>query len=70
MVAKNNAGQPVALPGATVAFLEGTFSATITALAYNAQGSYMTITMNDGSTYRINDINSVQFNNFKFTCGL
>ena len=70
MVAKNNAGQPVALPGATVAFLEGTTTSTVTALSYNSQGSFMTITLADGSTYRITDINSVQFNNFKFTCGL
>jgi len=70
MVAKTNAGNPAVLPGATVAFLEGTFSGTITALAYNSQGSFMTITLNDGSTYRITDINSVQFSNFKTECGL
>jgi len=70
MVAKNNAGQPVALPGATVAFLEGTTTSTVTGITYNSLGAYMTITLADGSTYRINDTNSVQFANFKFECGL
>ena len=70
MVAKTNAGLPAVLPGATVAFLEGTTSGTVTALSYNQQGSYMTITLSDGSTYKIADTNVVQFNNFKFQCGL
>jgi len=70
MVAKNSLGQPVALDGGVAPFLEGINTGTVTAITYNSQGSFMTITLSDGSVYKIADTNPQQFVNFKFKCGL
>ena len=70
MTAKNSAGQAVALAGATTFFLEGADSSTVTGVTYNSQGSLMTVTLADGHSYLIQDINPSQYNFFKTLCNV